>query len=98
MNENERDDGVQPSDSPTAHGNLGDLAEDVSHPFDQTNGIVDGLDGDADDAETLNTEDDEPRLVPGGSQGLGGQAGAVPVAPADDSAGHDSDKDDPQGP
>lgn len=34
-------------DTTPANKNLGDLG-DVSHPFDQTNGIVDGLEGDTD--------------------------------------------------
>ena len=29
------------------------LAEDVAHPFDQTNGIIDGLEGDADQPERV---------------------------------------------
>ncbi|WP_022901158.1 hypothetical protein [Humibacter albus] len=32
---------------------LGSLAEDAAHPFDQTNGIIDGLEGDADDPEVV---------------------------------------------
>jgi hypothetical protein len=32
--------------------NLGDLASDPLHPFDQTNGLVDGLEGDSDEADT----------------------------------------------
>lgn len=29
------------------------LAQDVAHPFDQTNGIIDGLEGDADDPDRV---------------------------------------------
>jgi hypothetical protein len=29
------------------------LAQDVAHPFDQTNGIIDRLEGDADDPERV---------------------------------------------
>lgn len=38
------------SDSETKRPNLSDLGSDVAHPFDQTNGIVEGLEGDADEA------------------------------------------------
>jgi hypothetical protein len=38
----------------TGGGNLGDLG-DPSHPFDQTNGIVEGLEGDSDEADAGDT-------------------------------------------
>ncbi|MEP6843810.1 MAG: hypothetical protein ABJA11_09825 [Pseudolysinimonas sp.] len=45
-------------------------AEDVSHPFDQTNGLVDGLEGDADDPEVFDkteeaTEPTVTKVLPG---------------------------------
>jgi hypothetical protein len=45
MNENEKND--------ERDANLGALAEDAAHPFDQTNGIVDGLEGNADDPDQV---------------------------------------------
>jgi len=40
--------------------NLSALAKDAAHPFDQTNGIVEGLEGDADDPEQVEERlDDE---------------------------------------
>jgi hypothetical protein len=38
----------------TGGSNLGDLG-DPAHPFDQTNGIVEGLEGDSDEADTGDT-------------------------------------------
>ena len=32
---------------------LGSLAQDAAHPFDQTNGLIDGLEGDADDPDVV---------------------------------------------
>jgi len=42
------------SDAAPARGNLGDLG-DPAHPFDQTNGIVEGLQGDSDEADAGDT-------------------------------------------
>lgn len=42
------------------------LGDDVAHPFDQTNGIVEGLDGNADDpAEVEQRQEDreDPRIL-----------------------------------
>jgi len=36
-----------------SEANLGSLAQDVAHPFDQTNGILDELEGDADDPDRV---------------------------------------------
>ncbi|MGN6199676.1 hypothetical protein [Humibacter sp.] len=41
--------------------NLGSLAEDVAHPFDQTNGILDQLEGDADDPERVQERLGDPK-------------------------------------
>lgn len=51
--------------------NLSALAKDVAHPFDQTNGIVDGLEGNADDPDQVDKRMDEgeretPLAAPGG--------------------------------
>jgi hypothetical protein len=62
------------SDDSVKRGNIGDLG-DVAHPFDQTNGIVDGLDGNADDPETYNERNDDDSFV-AGAPGVGGVAGA----------------------
>lgn len=47
MTEHETDKNANPDDTADA------MAEDVSQPFDQTNGLVDGLEGDADDPEVF---------------------------------------------
>jgi hypothetical protein len=56
--------GDQPAPHPSAP------TEDVSRPFDQTNGIVDGLEGDADDPEVFEKTEEaaEPtisKVLPG---------------------------------
>lgn len=61
--------GDQPAPHPSAP------TEDVSRPFDQTNGIVDGLEGDADDPEVFEETEEaaEPtisRVLPGFSAQL----------------------------
>ncbi|SEB61210.1 hypothetical protein SAMN04489806_1283 [Paramicrobacterium humi] len=43
----------------TEDGNLGSLS-DVGHTFDQTNGLVDGLEGNADDPDKVDERLDEP--------------------------------------
>lgn len=65
------------SDQSQGKSNLADLSADPAHLFDQTNGIVDGLDGDGDQApeddgtlfdrtlsgdETRQRSDDDGRL------------------------------------
>lgn len=62
------------SDGAVKRASIGDLG-DVAHPFDQTNGIVDGLDGNADDPETYNERNDDDSFV-AGAPGVGGVAGA----------------------
>lgn len=69
--------------------NIGDLG-DVAHPFDQTNGIVDGLDGNADDAETYNERNEDDSFV-AGAPGVGGVAGAGVVGTDRDGAERDPD-------
>lgn len=52
--------------------NLSALGEDASHPFDQTNGIVDGLEGNADDPEEVDrrlNEGEPGTPMPGPEQG-----------------------------
>ncbi|WP_460579608.1 hypothetical protein [Humibacter ginsengisoli] len=44
---------VRGEGSNTSDTNLSALAEDVAHPFDQTNGILDDLEGDADDPDRV---------------------------------------------
>lgn len=63
-----------PGDEPQRSRNIGDLG-DIGHPFDQTNGIVEGLDGDADDPETYNKREEDDSFV-AGAPGVGGVAGA----------------------
>ncbi|MGA0567438.1 hypothetical protein ACO2Q7_08910 [Rathayibacter sp. KR2-224] len=38
-----------------SQGDLGVLAQDVAHPFDQTNGILDDLEGDADEPDRVDS-------------------------------------------
>lgn len=103
MNENDVDD-VRDDESPedkdesTAKpGNLSALADDVAHPFDQTNGIVEGLEGDADDPETINAKQDrQTGIVPGAAPGVGGPVAGIPLATKEGEA-EDSDSDEPQG-
>ncbi|GAB2529410.1 hypothetical protein [Paramicrobacterium agarici] len=62
-------------------GNLGDLT-DVGHTFDQTNGLVDGLSGDADDPENVDDRVGETDAtdVPVAAVAPGGTSqGAVPI-------------------
>ncbi|MHA7985248.1 hypothetical protein ACX9R5_05505 [Rathayibacter sp. CAU 1779] len=65
------------------------LAADVAHPFDQTNGIIDGLEGDADDPERV-----EERL---GDGDIAAAPGVPPLGvptdqiDADADAGRDGD-------
>jgi hypothetical protein len=87
------------------------LAPDVSHPFDQTNGIVDGLEGNADDPETMDEKLDQRADGPDGrvagipiAGNSGGQPGVAPPPVIDDqpdgeeSEGRNTDTDEPQGP
>jgi hypothetical protein len=60
-----------------SQSDLGVLARDAAHPFDQTNGIIDGLNGDADDPERV-----EERLDAGSDRGPG--LPPVPGAEPDD--------------
>ena len=50
MSENESAEHDEKQVPDRKHG-LGDLADDAAHPFDQTNGLIDGLEGDADEPE-----------------------------------------------
>lgn len=104
-----RDGGRFPTSDESSSG-LSALAEDMAHPFDQTNGLVDGLEGDDDDQESVNerTNGSEPDFIVGPS---GGALGVVPAGSVshgerdDDTAdgepapdGPDTDKEEPQGP
>lgn len=98
------------AESGTGNEGLGALAKDVAHPFDQTNGIVDGLEGDEDDPEKMDEKLDhredgsEGRVVGIPIAGMsGGQPGVAPapVFGSEDGSedeAHNSDTDDPQGP
>ncbi|QDZ15163.1 hypothetical protein [Humibacter ginsenosidimutans] len=57
------------------------LAKDAAHPFDQTNGIIDRLEGDADDPERV-----EERLNPKNDRGP-----LFPASPGSDRATDDTD-------
>jgi len=81
--------GADDSNDTIKRANIGDLG-DVAHPFDQTNGIVDGLDGNADDPETFNERDEDDSFV-AGAPGVGGVAGAGVVGTDADSAERDPD-------
>ena len=81
--------GADDSNDAVKRANIGDLG-DVAHPFDQTNGIVDGLDGNANDAETYNERDEDDSFV-AGAPGVGGVAGAGVVGTDRDGAERDSD-------
>ncbi|KQV05154.1 hypothetical protein [Leifsonia sp. Root112D2] len=75
--------------------NLGALADDVAHPFDQTNGIVEGLEGDADDPEKQDDGFKGTGVIATPAAG-GGPAGGIPiVTPVHDEP--DPDTDEPQG-
>jgi len=85
--------------------NLSELANDPAHPFDQTNGVVDGLGGDADAPEQAdrrrgNGDGAAVLAAPApGSQMPGGAipavAGEEPDADADADADADPDSGDP---
>ncbi|WP_022882459.1 hypothetical protein [Gryllotalpicola ginsengisoli] len=63
--------------------NLSELASDAAHPFDQTNGIVEGLDGDADAPEHMDEKTGNRDAAPVlGAPAPGSQmpGGAVPVS------------------
>jgi hypothetical protein len=83
---------------------LSTLAADVAHPFDQTNGIVEGLEGDANDPEQENRREGEDEgIVIGMPVGapLGPQGGPfVGHLGSDDTnrPDRDADTDDPEGP
>jgi hypothetical protein len=65
--------------------NLSALASDVAHPFDQTNGIVEGLEGDENDPEKADDRvGNDPQVPIAGP--MGGQQGMAAVRPnaADD--------------
>lgn len=81
--------------------NLSALAQDVSHPFDQTNGIVDGLEGNADDPEQVDARTDggegvAPLIAPPGA----GAGGGTPIVMGRREGGRaDTEVDDePEGP
>jgi hypothetical protein len=82
-------DDLTSNDDSVKRANIGDLG-DIAHPFDQTNGIVDGLDGNADDAETFNERDSDDSFV-AGAPGVGGVAGAGVVGTDRDHVENDPD-------
>lgn len=92
--------------APSEDEGLSALAKDAAHPFDQTNGIVDGLEGDADDPEKMDEKlDDNDRERAGRAPGfpVAGSSGGQPgVAPAPvigrQQDRQDSDTEEPQGP
>lgn len=77
-------------------GNLGDLNDDIGHTFDQTNGLVDGLGGDANEPEEVNDRLDEQgegstpvvAVAPGGTSGT-----VMPVNIGDPDNGDDRDEE-----
>ena len=77
--------------------NLSESANDTAHPFDQTNGMVEGLEGDADDPEkadqrTGNGDGIEFLAAPApGSQMAGG---VIPLR-VEDQPAEDDDSDSP---
>ncbi|WP_308465204.1 hypothetical protein [Rathayibacter soli] len=89
---------------------LSALAADMAHPFDQTNGLVDGLEVDHDDPENVDkrTSGSEPDFI---ADPDGGVLGVVPAGSAShgrrnddavdgepDTDDPDTDKEEPQGP
>ena len=71
MNDESRNENVTGEPAPDKDANLGDLG-DVSHPFDQTNGLIDGLEGNSDgfadpadtDAARRDADDTDDGIVP----------------------------------
>ena len=59
--------------------NLGSLAEDVAHPFDQTNGILDQLEGDADDPERVEERLGDPKAFGDAFSGSAEDRAAVQI-------------------
>jgi hypothetical protein len=88
---------------------LSALARDVAHPFDQTNGLVDGLEGEEDDPEKVNerANDTGADFIAGPSAGQPGVVAAGFASPGQGNdtptdteaeAEADTDTDEPQGP
>ncbi|NNC12141.1 hypothetical protein HII28_09665 [Planctomonas sp. JC2975] len=67
-----------------SEADLSVLAADVAHPFDQTNGIIDGLEGDADDPDRV-----EERLS---DRDKPAAPGVPPLGVRDGVADHDEDE------
>jgi len=78
--------------------NLSALAKDAAHPFDQTNGIVEGLEGDADDPEQVDERlnDDGETRMPFVAPVAGGAG--LPSAPRDRGDAQSEDTDYPEEP
>ncbi|GAA4155531.1 hypothetical protein GCM10022286_04600 [Gryllotalpicola daejeonensis] len=78
---------------------LSDLASDPAHPFDQTNGMVDGLDGDADAPETVDRktgDDADVEVLVAPAPGTQMAGGVLPsVLRGKHRAESDADEDDP---
>ena len=51
------------ADNDSKRPNLSDLGGDVAHPFDQTNGIVESLEGDDTESSSAGVDDDGDLLV-----------------------------------
>lgn len=87
-------------DSEHRTNGLDDVADDAAHPFDQTNGMVDGLEGDADAPEHAEsvTGEGETAYLAAPSPGTQMAPGVIPagaVDPAERESKEDSDTDDP---
>jgi hypothetical protein len=76
---------------------LSALAQDVSHPFDQTNGIVEGLEGNEDEPDQVDSRmnKDGEAAVFGTAPGVGA---AVPIGIRRHSDDEEVDTDYPEGP
>lgn len=95
MSDNENDERQQ---------NASGRADDAAHPFDQTNGMVDGLEGDADAPEKADDATGNPDGVgllaapAPGAQMAGGVIPAVVAGDRDADDDADADADDPSTP
>jgi hypothetical protein len=72
MSDESRNENVTGGPAPDKDANLGELG-DAAHPFDQTNGLIDGLEGESDgeaeespsdSAEARDTGRDDGTIVP----------------------------------
>lgn len=97
LNDDVTADATDAENVPERDKNLGALADDIAHPFDQTNGIVEGLEGDADEPENQNeSATPGPGIVAAPAPGVGGAFGGVPL-PGPGAKHRNSDTDDAQG-